>query len=234
MFAGVGGQVGGGEAVMTGNEVDRRRSAASWLGGEEVCGTAQPGGHLLHAGFPVARPVDRIGQPELPDRVAEGIVPLAEGHTELAGAPPLIADIPRLHDEFQVAQQHVAAQGVQEGVMLGEVAVETCKRGGQVEAEAVDADPFGPVPQAVDGEGHDMRVGKVKRVAAAGGVFQPAGIVALVPVVGQLVQPSPAYGRPVGTAFACVVVDHIHDDFESGLVQGSDHVDDFLANRARA
>ena len=170
----------------------------------------------------------------MPDRVAEGVVPLAEGHAELSGAPPLVADIPWFHDELEIAEQHVAAQGVQEWVVFGEVSVETGQRGRQVEAEAVHADAFRPVSQTVNGEGHDMGVGEVKRVAATGGIFKTTGVVALVTVVGQFVQSAPAYGRAVCPAFARVVVHHVHDDFESGLMQCADHIDDLLPDGAGA
>ena len=164
------------------------------------------------------------------DGVAERIVPFAERHAELSGAPALISHVPGFHDEFEVAEQHVAAQGVQERVVFGEITVEAGERCRQVEAESVDADSFGPVSQAVDGEGDDVGVGEVEGVAAAGGVFEPSGIVVLMPVVGQFVQSAPAYRRAVDSAFACVVVDHVHDDFESGFVKGADHIDDFLAD----
>ena len=39
---------------------------------------------------------------------------------------------------------------------------------------------------------------------------------------------------PSDAAFACVVVDHVHDDFEAGLVQCAHHVYDFLAHGGRA
>lgn len=53
-------------------------------------------------------------------------------------------------------------------------------------------------------------------------------------IVGQVVEAAPADRRAFDAAFACVVVDHVHDDFEAGLVQCAHHVYDFLAHGGRA
>mgnify|MGYP002236361336 CR=1 FL=1 len=50
----------------------------------------------------------------------------------------------------------------------------------------------------------------------------------------QIVEAAPADRRAFDAAFACVVVDHVHDDFEAGLVQCAHHVYDFLAHGGRA
>ena len=56
----------------------------------------------------------------------------------------------------------------------------------------------------------------------------------LMAIVGQIVEAAPADRRAFDAAFACVVVDHVHDDFEAGLVQCAHHVYDFLAHGGRA
>ena len=62
-----------------------------------------------------------------------------------AGAPAEVAQIPRLHNELQVAQQQIGTQGVEERVMMGEFAFQAGQRDAKVEAETVYADTLGPV-----------------------------------------------------------------------------------------
>jgi len=119
-------------------------------------------------------------------------------------------------------------------VVTGEIAVETGQRGRQVEAEAVDADAFGPVAQGIHREGDDMRVGEVERIAASGGVVQATDLLLVAPVVGEVVETPPADGGAFRTGFAGVVVDHVHDHFEARFVQCAHHVDDLFANGGRS
>ena len=58
----------------------------------------------------------------------------------------------------------------------GEFTVETCQRRREIESESVDANAFGPIAQRIHGECGDVRVGEIKRVAAAGGVVQAADL----------------------------------------------------------
>ena len=63
----------------------------------------------------------------------------------MAGAPAEVAQIPRLHNELQVAQQQIGTQGVEERVMMGEFAFQAGQRDAKVETETVYADTLGPV-----------------------------------------------------------------------------------------
>ena len=114
-------------------------------------------------------------------------------------------------------------------MVAGEFTVETCQRRREIESESVDANAFGPIAQRIHGERGDVRVGEIKRVAAAGGVVQAADLIFGASIICQIVESAPAYGRSFRTGFAGVVVDHVHNHFEPGLMQGSYHVDDFLA-----
>ena len=226
----VSGQVGERESVVARDVVDRGHASAPGLRGEQVGRTAQSRGHLLHADT-AGRPRLGVGDPESAHRVAEPVVPLAERHAESAGPPSLWPQVPRLHDEFQVAEQQVGTQRIQERVMLGEVPVQPRQRHAEIESEPVDADALGPIPQRVHGERHHVRVGEVEGVAAAGGVLKPPDIALLTPVIRERVQTAPACRRPFHAAFAGVVVHHVHDDLEPGLMQRAHHADDLVADR---
>lgn len=173
----------------------------------------------------MARSLVDVGEPELAGGVAESVVPLSEGREELAGAPPLEAQIPRLHDELEVAEQLVGTQCVQERMVWGEHALEPRQRDGEVESEAVYAYALGPVPQRIHGECDVVGVGEVHGVAAAGGVFELAGMLGLLAVEREIVEPTPADARPGIAALAGVVVHHVHDHLEAGFMQGAYHVD---------
>ena len=92
----------------------------------------------------------------------------------------------------------------------------------QVEAEAVDVQLGDQVGQAVDDQVAHQRMIAVERVAAAGEV-----VIAAFPVehvVDGVVQAAEAERRAVLVALAGVVVDHVEDDLDAGLVEGLDHL----------
>ena len=121
-----------------------------------------------------------------------------ERNAEFAGAPAVRAAIPWFHDHFEIAEQYVGAQSVQEWVVAGEFTVETCQRRRKIESESVDTNAFGPIAQRIHGERGDVRVGEIKRVAATGGVVQAADLVFGASVVREIVKASPANGRAFG------------------------------------
>lgn len=170
-----------------------------------------------------------IGQPEFACAIAETVVPFRERNAEFTGTPAVRAAIPWFHDHFEIAEQHVGAQSVQEWMVAGEFTVETCKRRREIESESVDANAFGPIAQRIHGERGDVRVGEIKRIAAAGGIVQATHLVFGASIVRQIVKSTPTYGRSFRSGFAGVVVDHVHNHFETGLVQCAHHVNDFLA-----
>ena len=72
----------------------------------------------------------------------------------------------------------------------------------KIESESVDANAFGPIAQRIHGERGDVRVGEIKRVAAAGSVVQAADLIFGASVVREIVEAAPANGRAFGTGFA--------------------------------
>ena len=79
-----------------------------------------------------------------------------------------------------------------------------------------------------------MRVGEVECIAASGGVFQVSDVVFLPAVIREIVEAAPADAWPGRAAFAGVVVHHVHQYFEAGVMQRLHHIDDLLAYGVRA
>lgn len=106
--------------------------------------------------------------------------------------------------------------------------------GGQVEAEAVDADLGDPVAQRVQNQPDRTRGPEVHRVAGAGDVHVLRRQVGGVQVVVQVVQAAQAQGGAIDTALAGVVVDDVEHDLQAGLVEHGDHAADLVQDRLRA
>ena len=119
-------------------------------------------------------------------------------------------------------------------MVAGEFTIETCQRRREIESESVDANAFGPIAQRIHCERGDVRVGEIKRVAAAGSVVQAADLIFGASVVREIVEAAPANGRALGAGFTSVVVDHVHNHFKASLVQCAHHVDDLLPYCGRA
>ena len=99
----------------------------------------------------------------------------------------------------------------------------TGKNGGEVEAEAVDTHVAGPVAQAVHHHLQNARVGEVQRVAGAG-VVDVVPRLGRQPVVGGIVDALEAERRSELVALGGVIVDHVEDHLEPGIVQVGDHL----------
>ena len=229
------GQIGGGEAVVACHVVHGcGRSASGVVANRSAephrrvamdCMVMSPIHHHVHVPHRSARRcVCNRGS----------VVPFREGDAELSRSPAVRAAIPRFHDHLEVAEQQIGAQRVQERVVSREFAVKTRQRRRKIESESVDTNAFGPIAQRIHGERGDVRVGEIKRVAATGGVVQATDLVFGPSVIGEVVESTPADGRAFRTGFAGVVVHHVHDDLETGLMHGPHHVDDLLPHGARS
>ena len=207
---------------MRRNVVDRR-DGATVVCVEQVPRAGEPGGQLTHpvAGFMACRALD-VREPERPDRVTEAVVPLGEGRWELAGAPAVYAEVPRLGDQLDPGEHRVDSQRHQERVVgVVPVVAAASERHRQVEAEPVDMAVLNPVPQRVQHHPGDHRVAQVEGVAAPRHVDVPSALVQ--PVVGAVVQAAPGQRRAVPGLFAGVVVDDVEDDLDVGLVHRLHH-----------
>ena len=98
---------------------------------------------------------------------------------------------------------------------------ENCR---QVEAKAVHAHLPVPVAQTVHDELLDTRMVDVHGVPCAGVVDVDAVVAGFSSVVGQVVDAAERQRRAVSVCLAGMVVDHIEDDFDPGVVYGAHHV----------
>ena len=127
------------------------------MGGQEVDGAGAAGalGPPKTSEEPasrVARRADHAGvaAPEAADVVAEAVVPLQEGLSEIAELVAAGADVPGLGDQHPVAEQRVGAQRRKQRRLRVEARLVAAEHGGEVEAEAVDAGLRHEVPQRVE------------------------------------------------------------------------------------
>ena len=97
------------------------------------------------------------------------------------------------------------------------------QRAREVEAEPVDVHLERPIPQAVHDQLQNLRALHVQRVPAAGEIGVEAQIVGDEAVVRQVVDALQRQRRPEVIPFGRVVVDHIQDHLEAGVVQRPHH-----------
>ena len=98
-----------------------------------------------------------------------------------------------------------------------------CQAGGEVEAEPVHVHLAHPVPQRVDDQLQHVRLPHVQRVPGACGVEVVASAVGQQ-VVRRVVDALEGQHRAELVALRGVVVDHVEDDLDAGLVHGPHQV----------
>ena len=149
------------EAVVGDDEVDRRVRTAAVVG-VEVRRAGEAGGELAHGGV--------LAAPVVPDGVAVLAVPLGPQGWEVAHLVAAFAEVPRLGDEFDLADDGVLLHEVEERRELVDRVELPGQAGREVEAEPVDVHLGDPVAQRVQDQLQRMRVAHVHGVAGAGGV----------------------------------------------------------------
>ena len=213
-LAGVGDEVGEGEAVVGGDEVDAGRGTAAALL-VEIAGAGEAIGKLAHLP-PVALPVAAYG-------VAVTPVPLRPARRKVAHLVPALPEVPGLGDELHLGDDGVLVDHVEEGGEAIHVVELAGEGGGEIEAEAVHVHVEDPVAQAVHEELERARVSQVEGVAASRVVAVVARVRSLQPIVGPVVDTAEAEGGPELVALGGVVVHHVEDDLDTRLVQALDH-----------
>jgi hypothetical protein len=121
-------------------------------------------------------------------------------------------------------ERRVLVDRVEERAQLIDVLQFARQRRGQIEAEAVDVHLGDPVAQAVHEQLQRMRMHHVERVAAAGEIHVVPRIARHDPVVGEIVDAAERERRAGVIALRGVVVDHVEDHLDAGVVQILDHL----------
>ncbi len=113
--------------------------------------------------------------------------------------------------------------------MLGREAMRmSAKDRRQVESKSVDAQLARPVAQAVEHQGLDLRVIGIERITGASVIDVGGRVVRFEAVVGLVVQAAEAERRAGAVALAGMVERDIEDHLHAGIVNGIDHVDEFM------
>ena len=208
MFAVVADQIGQGEAVVAGDEVDARLGFAL-LVAVDVGAADQP---LADAGRQTPIALD-----EPAHVVAEAAVPLLPVVTDEAAHLIEAGGIPGLGDQLGAGQHRIGVdvpEDRREG--RGLAVLVPVQHRGQIEAEAIDMQMLHPVAQALADQTPHHRMVGVEGVAAAGVV--DVGAIARLQVVVAIRQTTEAESRPLGVAFGGVVEHHIQDHLDAGPV----------------
>ena len=144
----VGDQVGQGEPVVGGDEVDAGEGAPA-RGLVEIGAAGQPLGQLADGGTSLA--------PVVADGVAVAAVPLRPQGREVADLVAAVAHIPGLGDQLDLADHRVLLDQVEEGRQPVDLVKLPGQAGGQIEAEPVDVHVEHPVAQRVHDELQHVR-----------------------------------------------------------------------------
>ena len=106
----------------------------------------------------------------------------------------------------------------------------------EIESESIDMHFSHPIAQAVHQQLECARMPHVQRVAASGVIHVVARLAIDGPILCGVVDSPEANRRTEMVALRSMVVNHIQDYFETGAVQGANHVLEFrhlIAGRAR-
>ena len=219
----VGDQVGQGEAVVRGDEVDRRERAAAVVL-VQVGAAGQARGELTEAAG--------LAAPEVAHGVAVLPVPLRPQGREVAHLVAAGADVPRLGDELDLADHRVLLHEVEEHRQPVDVVELPGQGGREVEPEPVDVHLGDPVPQRVHDQLQGVRIADVERVARARVVHVVLLVVLDQAVVRGVVDAPQRERRAHVVALGGVVVDDVEDDLDVGVVQVAHHRLELLHLRA--
>ena len=201
------------EAVVGGDEVDRRERVAA-VALVEVAGAGEARRELVHA---------RLPAPEVAHRVAIDAIPLRPQDREVADLVTARADVPRLGDQLHLGQDRVLVDDVEEAGEAVDVVELARERAGEVEAEAVDVALVDPVAQRVHDQPQHARMDGVERVPGAREVHVEVRVVGHEPVVAPVVDALEGQHRAQVVALGGVVVDDVEDHLDARPVQGLDH-----------
>ncbi len=169
----------------------------------------------------------RFAVPEITHRVPIATIPFRPQQWKTTHLITAVAHVPRLGNQFHIRQHRVLVDDVEKGGQPVDGVQLPRQRRGQIETKAVDVHLQHPVAQTVHDQLKHLRVTDVERIAAAGEIHVVTGIVFNQPVISGIVHPAQTQSRPHLAALAGVVVDHVQDHLDAGLVQQLDHALEF-------
>ena len=98
------------------------------------------------------------------------------------------------------------------------------ENGAEIEAEAVDLHHLDPIAQGIHHQLQHARMAGVDRVPSAGVVDVVALLLGHRPVIGKIVDALEGERRPELVAFRGMVVNHVENHLEPGIMESPDHL----------
>ena len=214
------------------------RQGEAVVGGDEVHRTPQ--GHGL-AVIEIGTALEPLGQapgavvvpfPEAPHPVAEMAVPGADPLGGEVVQPIKTAAVPRFAHQFEITQLRVGLHCREQGRLIqGFELVAAAQGNAQIEAEAIHPQFQGPAAHRLEDQlGADRRIGGDRVAAAAHILIVAVLVLVVVDVVGAT---PPAQGGAMAVALGGVVVDHIQQHFDAGVVAGGHQLAHLMAGLQR-
>ena len=166
--------------------------------------------------------------PEVAHAVAVAAVPLRPQRREVADLVAAFADVPRLGDQLDLADDRILLDHVEERRQPVDVVQRARERRREVEPEPVDVHLEHPVAEAVHEQLQHVRVPHVQRVAGTRVVDVEALVLFREPVVRGVVDALEREHRAEVVAFGRVVVDDVEDHLDARVVHRLHHLLELL------
>ncbi|MNU87423.1 hypothetical protein D3C71_772050 [compost metagenome] len=202
------------EPVMGGDEVDARPGPAAALV-VEIARAEQACGEICR---------DIVALPVFAHRIAIFVVPFGPAGRKTADLITARTDIPGLADQLQLRQDRILRHRIEKAATLVESFRLSAQNGAEIEAETVDMHVFSPVTQAVHHHLQHARMRGVDGISGAGVVDVITVVIRQGAVIGEVVDTLERQRRSKLVAFRCVVVDHIENDLDAGIVERPHHI----------
>ncbi len=197
------------EPVVGGHEVDARpRSAPAVV--VDVARSRQTGGEITQNA--------RIALPEPSYRVAVAVVPFAPAGRKPSHLVAVGPDVPRFRDQFCPGEDRVLGKHLEKRGVPFHGTGDARQRGGEVEAKAVDFHDVGPVAQGVGDHPHYLGMVQIEGVSGSGEIHVVPGRIVDQVVVAAIIDASEREVRTHVVALSGVVVHHVQQDLDTGVV----------------
>ena len=168
-----------------------------------------------------------VALPECAHRVAVTVVPFCPARGKTPDLVAARAAVPRFGDQLDGRQHRVLPARIQEAAALVEAVGLARKDGAEVETEPVDVHLLHPIAQGVGDHLEDALVRQVESIPSAGVVDVIAPLVRQQPIVGTIVDTFEGQRRPELISLCRVVVNHVQDHFDAGIVKPRHHFLEF-------
>ena len=202
------------ESVMCRYEINARMgtAAAAFV---EVAAPRQAVrrlGDLSSVAFPIS-----------PDRVAIFAVPFGPAGRKVPDLVAAFPQVPWFSDEFYLREHRILMNDVEKCAEAIYVVQFPRQCGGEIEPEAIHMHLEHPIAQAVHDKLKNAGMADIQSIATAGVVQIIARLEGNQPIVGGVVDATKGQRRAKMIAFSRVVVHHVEDDLDAGVMERLHH-----------